>query len=170
MQRPSKQAFISGAQLAARASLAAALSIGIATAFRLPYPIYALIAAVIVTDFEPSQTRRLGFQRLIATIIGAVCGALLRSVLEPTAWSIGLGILVAMVVCQQSRAPEGAKSAGFISGIIMLDVGANTWSYALFRFIETVLGISVAWAISFVPRLIRFEQSTNGETDTTPPA
>ncbi len=163
MQRLKKQPFTSGAQLATRASLAAAVSVAIATALGLPYPIYALIAAVIVTDFAPAQTRRLGFQRLIATIIGAACGGLLRSVVEPAAWSIGLGILLAMVVCQQSRAPEGAKAAGYISGIIMLAHGENTWSYAAYRFLETMLGITVAWAISFIPRLIRTEEDVNDE-------
>jgi uncharacterized membrane protein YgaE (UPF0421/DUF939 family) len=148
---------LSGAQLAARAAVAAALSIALARTLRLEYPIYALVAAVIVTDFSPAETRRLGWLRMIATVIGAVVGGMLRYVLEPSAWAIGVGILVAMVVCQ-GRLKGSAKVAGYISGIVMLEHGENPASYAVYRFVETALGIGVAWVISFVPRLIRLEE------------
>lgn len=154
---------VTGLQLAVRASLAAGVSVGLATLFGLEYPIYALVAAVIVTDFSPAETRRLGLLRLIATIIGAVSGGLLRSALEPNAWSIGLSILMAMAMCQW-RLRGTAKVAGYIAGIVMLDHGNNTWAYAFYRFIETALGIGVAWAISFVPRLIRIPEPVTDET------
>ena len=41
----------------------------------------------------------------------------------------------------------------------MLEHGANTAMYAVYRFVETALGIGAAWLISFVPRLIRLEES-----------
>ena len=44
-------------QLAFRTAIAAGLAVAIAQLFRLEYPLYALIAAVIVTDLSPSQTR-----------------------------------------------------------------------------------------------------------------
>jgi hypothetical protein len=65
----------SGLQLAMRAGLAAGLSIAIAQFFKLEYPIYAFIAAVIVTDLSPAQSRRLGFIRIVATVVGALLGA-----------------------------------------------------------------------------------------------
>lgn len=154
-----KHEVISGVQLAVRAALAAGVSIGLARLLQLEYPIYALVAAVIVTDFSPLETRRLGLLRLIATVIGAVIGGALRSVLEPSAWAIGLGILLAMAVCQ-GRLKGSAKVAGYISGIVMLDHGENVAVYAVYRFVETAIGIGVAWAISFVPRLIRIEEPT----------
>lgn len=153
-----KHNMISGVQLAARAALAAGVSIGLARLLQLEYPIYALVAAVIVTDFSPGETRRLGLLRLIATVIGAVCGGVLRSVLGPSAWAIGIGILLAMAVCQ-GRLKGSAKVAGYISGIVMLDHGESPAIYAAYRFVETAIGIGVAWAISFVPRLIRIEES-----------
>jgi uncharacterized membrane protein YgaE (UPF0421/DUF939 family) len=144
-------------QLALRAALAAGLSVALAWFCRFEYPIYALIAAVIVTDLSPSRTSKLGLQRLVATVVGATCGATLRQVLQPSAWMIGFGILVAMLICHISRVHEGAKVAGYICGIVMVAHGTHPWSYAFLRFIETALGIGVAWLISFVPKLIRID-------------
>jgi uncharacterized membrane protein YgaE (UPF0421/DUF939 family) len=153
----SKQ-LLSGLQLAARASVGAGLSMGIATLLGLEYPIYAFIAAVIVTDLSPAQSRQLGLRRIVATIVGAICGAALSFVLPQEAWAIAVGVLVAMLLTQAVGAPDGAKVAGYICGLVVLLHNANPWEYAFFRFIETVLGVIVAWLISYVPKLIRLEE------------
>lgn len=155
--------FVQGMQLALRASIAAGVAIALARLLRLDYPLYALVAAVIVTDFSPEETRRLGLLRLIATVIGAACGGVLRTFLEPSAGAIGLGILLAMAMCQ-GRMKGSAKVAGYISGIVMSEHGENTALYAVYRFVETALGIGVAWLVSFVPRIIRMDEPA-AETD-----
>jgi uncharacterized membrane protein YgaE (UPF0421/DUF939 family) len=97
----------------------------------------------------------LGLRRIAATVIGAICGAALSLALIPGPWSVGLSILVAMLICQLLHAPEGAKVAGYICGIVVLDHSAQPWQYAFFRLLETVLGVSAAWEISYVPKLIK---------------
>jgi len=153
------QTLISGVQLALRAAVAAGLSIALAQLFNLEYPIYSFLAAVIVTDLTPSQSRLLGLRRILSTIVGAICGAALSPVLPPGPWAIGLSILVAMLVCQLLQAQEGAKVAGYICGIVVLDHSAEPWLYAYFRFTETVLGVVVAWMISYFPKLIHIDES-----------
>jgi uncharacterized membrane protein YgaE (UPF0421/DUF939 family) len=134
------------------------LSVAIAQLFSLQYPIYAFLAAVIVTDLTPSQSRKLGMSRLAATVVGAMCGATLSPLLPPGPWAIGLSILIAMLVCQLVRAGDGAKVAGYICGIVVFDHSSEPWLYAFFRFIETALGVAVAWAISYVPKLIEVDK------------
>jgi hypothetical protein len=79
--------------------------LAIAEFLKLEHPIYAFIAAVIVTDLSPSRTRGLGLQRLAATVVGAMCGATLHHVPEPSAWAFDFGILVAMLICHVSWLP-----------------------------------------------------------------
>jgi uncharacterized membrane protein YgaE (UPF0421/DUF939 family) len=122
--------------------VAAGLSIAVAQLFKLEHPIYAFLAAVIVTDLSPSQSRRLGSHRIVATVVGAVCGAALSQVLPPGAWAIGLSILLAMLACQLLQCPEGAKVAGFTCAIVVLEHSPEPWSSACFRLIETALGSS----------------------------
>lgn len=156
------QNLASGGQVALRAAAAAGVSVGLARQFGLTYPIYALLAAVIVTDLSPSQTQKLGLRRLIATVVGAAWGAVLGQILEPSVVVVGTGILVAMLICHFMHADDSAKVAGYISGIVIVAHGTNPWFYALLRLTETTLGILVAWVISFVPILIRIEKE---ETD-----
>jgi uncharacterized membrane protein YgaE (UPF0421/DUF939 family) len=150
-------------QLAGRASFAAALSLAIAEFLRLEHPIYAMLAAVIVTELSPQETRRLALRRLVATAVGATCGALLVALLPPSPWTIGLGILVGMLLCDLVGLPAGARVAGYICGISMLAHGSDPWRYAFFRFVETVLGIAVAWLLSFAPKLLRVEEPVRRE-------
>jgi uncharacterized membrane protein YgaE (UPF0421/DUF939 family) len=121
----------------------------------LERPIYALLAAVIVTDILPSQSRMLAVHRLLATMIGAVCGAALTLVLPPGSIAIGVSILIAMLLCQLLQVPDAAKIAGFICGIIVLEYSAEPWLNAFSRFTETALGVVVALLVSYVPKLIK---------------
>ncbi|MBZ5494138.1 MAG: FUSC family protein [Acidobacteriia bacterium] len=145
-------------QVAIRAALAAGISVLLAQLCRFEHPIYALIAAVIVTDLSPARTTKLGLQRLAATVVGASCGAVAGTALGAAAWAIGLSIFVAMATCHLLRASDGAKVAGYICGIVMIAHGTHPWVYAFFRLIETSLGIGVAWLLSLVPKLIHVEE------------
>jgi uncharacterized membrane protein YgaE (UPF0421/DUF939 family) len=109
--------FTSGIQLALTAAAAADLSIAIARFLKLEYPIYAFLAAVIVTDLTPSLSRQLGLRRLMATMVGATCGAALSPVFPPGPWAVALGIFLAMLVSQPLKAGYGAGVAGCICGI-----------------------------------------------------
>jgi uncharacterized membrane protein YgaE (UPF0421/DUF939 family) len=156
------QRLTKGAQLSLRAAVGAGVSLALAGLLQLDYPIYALIAAVIVTDLSPAQSRQLGLQRLAATVVGAACGATLVPLLPPAPWAIGLGILIAMLICNLVQLWAGAKLAGYVCGIVMLTFSSEPWIYALYRVIETLLGISVAVLISFIPKLLRTGETRSG--------
>ena len=143
--------------MALRASVAAAIAVVLAQLLQFQNLIYVFIAAVIVTDLKPSESRRLAWRRIVATVVGGVCGALLGPMLPSSGWSVGLGVLVAMLACQLMQVPDGAKVAGFICGIILLDDSTQPWTDAVHRFNETALGVLVAWTVSCVPKLIRVE-------------
>jgi len=149
---------LSGLQLALRAGIAAALALAIAQALQLQFPLFVMIAAVIVTDLTPSQSRRLGFHRIAGTMQGAVLGALFSSIATSNPWTIGAGITVAMLISHVAQGTDGARIAGFVCGVVMLYQGDDVWSYAMHRFVETTVGIVVAWCVSHIPKLIRTDE------------
>ena len=148
------QSFVPSLQLAVRAAAAAAIAVALAGALALPLPLYAMIAAVIVTDLSPAKTRQLALARIVGTIIGAVAGAGLQPAAGP-AWTMAPGIFLSMLACHAIGMKDGAKLAGYVCGIVLLEHGDAPWAYALDRFTETLLGIAVAVAVSFVPKLLR---------------
>lgn len=150
-------------QVAIRSAVAASLSLAIAQYFKLEYPIFAAIAAVIATDLTPTSSRQLGIVRLIATAVGATCGLVLSFVLPAGPLAVGCSIFIAMLVCQLFGAPDSAKVAGFLSAIVIFAVEGDPWRYALFRFVETALGVGVAWLISYVPKLFPTHEPANDE-------
>jgi uncharacterized membrane protein YgaE (UPF0421/DUF939 family) len=146
-------------QLATRAGAGAGISVVLAQWMGLEFPLYAMIAAVIVTDLSPVRTRYLALPRLAGTVLGACIGALAVPWLGTGALAIAVGVLVAMFVAQASGWSEAAKLAGYVCGLVVLEHSAEPWMYAVYRFIETVLGIGVAVAISLVPKLVVLERA-----------
>jgi uncharacterized membrane protein YgaE (UPF0421/DUF939 family) len=146
-------------QLSLRAAVSAGLAVAIAELLRLQYPLYALIGAVIVSDLSPSQTRQLGLRRLAGSVLGATIGAAISQLLPSAPWAIGLSVLSAMFLSHLLHLEGAAKITGYVCGIVVLDHGAQPWSYALYRLIETILGVGMAILVSLVPKLLPTNQT-----------
>jgi uncharacterized membrane protein YccC len=131
------------------------VSYAVAQALELEFPLYAMIAAVIVTDLQPTETRKLGLRRLGGTLIGSVLGAVLSVLLPGGTLTIALGIFLSMFLTHLLRAPQAARVAGYLCAIVLLEHAADPWIYSFWRFLETVLGIVIAILVSYLPKLIR---------------
>jgi len=141
-------------QLSLRTTVAAILALFVAQLLQLQHPLYAMISAVIVTDLDAAQTRRLALPRLVGTLVGSGVGATIDTLLPTNLWTIGTGIMIAMFVSHLISLPAAARVAGYVCGIVLLDHGDSPWSYGLFRMIETALGIVAAVCVTLVPKLI----------------
>jgi uncharacterized membrane protein YgaE (UPF0421/DUF939 family) len=152
-----RRSTVTALQLSLRAAVSAGLAVAIAQILQLQYPLYALLAAVIVMDLSPATTQQLALQRLAGTLLGATVGAVLSHALPPGPLAIGVSILVAMLLSYVVHLQAAAKLAGYVCGIVVLSHGGHAWSYAVYRVIETFLGIAMAVLVSLVPKLLRVE-------------
>ncbi|HOY58795.1 MAG TPA: FUSC family protein, partial [Verrucomicrobiota bacterium] len=118
------------------------------------HPLYAMIAAVLVTDLSPAKTRKLGIPRLAGTVLGATLDATIGSLLPGGTWFLGLGIFGGMYLTHVMGLEEAVKLAGYVCGIVLLDHASKPWSCAVWRIVETLLGIGLAVSVSFVPKLL----------------
>lgn len=144
-------------QLAGRSAIAAAIAVAIVQWVGTSHPIYAMIAAVIVTDLRPEQSRRFALNRLAGTVIGAGIGALATPWLGPSALAVLVAICAMMLLCHALKLDGAAKVSAYICGIVVLEHSGNAWYYAGERLVETLVGIVVALALSLVPKLIHVD-------------
>jgi uncharacterized membrane protein YccC len=149
------RAVVASLQLSSRAAVAAGITVTIAQAAGLAFPVYAMIAAVIVTDLDSSKTREQAIPRLAGTLAAGVAGALASQWLPPAGWAVAIAILVPMFAFRAFGMPEAAKLAGYVTALIVLQHTGHAWMYAVDRVIETLLGVSVAVLVSFAPKLLR---------------
>ncbi|PYI79044.1 MAG: hypothetical protein DMF04_01205, partial [Verrucomicrobia bacterium] len=70
-------------------------------------------------------------------------GALISLLLSPSAWEVGLGVLLAMFLSHLLRLQGAAKVAGYVCGIVLFAYDDAPWSYALHRTIERMIGIAL---------------------------
>ena len=143
----------SAVQLSLRAAVAASLAVAAAGALGLPAPLYAMIAAVIVTDLVPGRSRELAVPRLLGTLLGTATGGLLVPIMHAGPWMIGVGVLVAMLLAHGLRLRGAEKLAGYVCAIVLLEHPGEAWTYAVHRCLETAVGIAAAVAVSLVPKL-----------------
>ena len=149
----------SALQLSIRAAIAAGVAVIAARLLDLPHPLYAMIAAIIVTDLAPKRTRELAWPRVTGTVIGAAMGAALSPFGPANVWFVVIGIFGAMFIAQALRLHDAAKLAGYVCGIVLLEHRDGAWLFAVYRLVETVLGIGVAVLVSLVPKLIANAES-----------
>jgi len=143
-------------QLSLRAAAAGALAFWIATLLGAHYAIYALVAAVIVSDLKPAASRRLALQRMAGTAIGALAGALFSDVIPRGPIAIGVALMVSMLCAFACRfEASAARVAGYVTAITMYAHGEEVWMYAFDRAWETMLGIAAALVVGLVPLWLR---------------
>ena len=152
---------VASLQLAARASAAAGLAMVVVGALGSESPLYAVIAAVIVTDLSPARTRALAMPRVAGTLVGAALGAALAPVLVTSVWSVAFAILAAMLAAQLAGLRDATRLAGYVCAIVLLEHRTEPWDYALNRTVETLVGIAAAVLVSFVPKLLGESGRTN---------
>jgi len=160
IERASKRA--AAIRLAARSALAAAVAVLIVQWMGTSHAIFAMIAAVIVTDLRPEQSRQFALNRIAGTVIGAGVGALVVPWLGPSALAVLVTVGAMMMLCHVLKLDGAAKLSGYLCGIVVLEHSGNPWYYAGERLVETLVGVGVALALSMVPQLVRSDQRGDG--------
>jgi uncharacterized membrane protein YgaE (UPF0421/DUF939 family) len=137
-----------------KTAIAAAISLVLVRALKLPQGFWACVSAIVVMQSETAATLAASLDRLVGTALGALLGWIAAEV-----WGSDhlLTYTVTVLLCMLLPAVIGLKSAGagrmagVTASIVLLVPSSDSYSrLALTRFLEVSLGIVVALVVSHV--------------------
>lgn len=134
----------------ARTAIAVTASFLVARLFRLPEAYWAVIATLVVIQSTLGATLIISVERIAATALGALVGALLATYFTGNVFAFAAAVFVIGVVCIALRMEKTAyRYASITLAIIVLIPRSNpAWIVALHRFFEVSVGIVVALALA----------------------
>ena len=123
-------------------------------------PAFACIGAIFGMGSDMEDSRKNGGNRLFGTLIGGLLGMLLfriSLIFKPdgayTLWLVPLtfiGTVILIVLCQMVWV-GGVQPGGVVLCILLFNTPVESYvSYALYRILDTTIGVLVAWAVSYV--------------------
>src|SRR5947199_7559217 len=135
-----------------RTAIAATVSLAVARLFGLPEAYWAAIATLVVMQSTLGATLLISIERIAATALGALAGALLASYFTGNLLVFAAAVFVLGLVCAAFRMEKSAyRYASVTLAIIVLIQRSNAaWIVALHRFLEVSVGILVALALAAI--------------------
>lgn len=123
-------------------------------------PAFACIGAIFGMGSDMEDSRKNGGNRLFGTLIGGLLGMLLFRIYlifkldgAYTLWLVPLtfiGTVILIVLCQMVWV-GGVQPGGVVLCILLFNTPVESYvSYALYRILDTTIGVLVAWAVSYV--------------------
>ena len=135
-----------------RTAIAATISLAVARLFGLPEAYWAAIATLVVMQSTLGATLLISVERIAATALGALAGALLANYFTGNLLVFAAAVFALGLLCAGFRMEKTAyRYASITLAIIVLIPRSNTaWIIALHRFFEVSVGIVVALALAAV--------------------
>jgi uncharacterized membrane protein YgaE (UPF0421/DUF939 family) len=153
--------------IATRCALAALGAVEVSWRFGLNYPIYALIAAILVTEYHGEETRQQSVTRLLGNALGITAGCLLVTLFGSHSWVIGFAAFLMILFCYYFDFAVAAKYSAFVAALTVMDHSSHPWSYGRDRFLETLIGVGFAVLMSLaipVPKPKAGAKTATGKT------
>ena len=133
-----------------RTAVAATVSLAVARLFGLPEAYWAAIATLVVMQSTLGATLLISIERIAATALGALAGALVASYFMGNVLVFAAAVFVLGLLSAAFRMEKTAyRYAGVTLAIIVLIPRPHAaWIVALHRFFEVSVGILVALALA----------------------
>jgi uncharacterized membrane protein YgaE (UPF0421/DUF939 family) len=135
-----------------RTAIAATISFAVARLFGLPEAYWAAIATLMVMQSTLGATLLISVERVAATALGALAGALLATYFTQNSLVFATAVFVLGLLCAAFRMEKSAYRYASITLAIILLIPRSSaaWIIALHRFFEVSVGIIVALALAAV--------------------
>ncbi|CAM3640148.1 aromatic acid exporter family protein [Hathewaya histolytica] len=134
-----------------KTSLAVFISIMVLKLFKVSFPFYACIAAIITMEKTIYNSFKVGKNRIIGTTLGAIVGLLFVLILPGNTFLVAIGISVTIYLCDILGYNKSISIACIVFIAISSNLkGGNPFVYSGNRLLETFVGIIVAVIVNLI--------------------
>lgn len=133
-----------------KTALAVSLTILISQRFNFKSPFFAGIAAIIAMQTSVSESFTMGKNRMYGTILGGTVALLFSYFAPENVFSIGIGVLIIIYACTLFGWEKSVQLSTivFLSIILNYEEGSRL-SYALYRTLDTLIGLIIGTLINY---------------------
>lgn len=150
-----------------KTGLSVSISIMICSLFESKSPIFAGIGAIMAMQSSVSESFTMGKNRMLGTFVGAIIGLLFSLAFPQNPFFIGIGVIIVIHLCYIMRWNKALQlSAIVFMGIALNPILEARFSYALFRIIDTFIGIIVGMIINYFISAPNMEKKIRGSINT----
>ena len=132
-----------------KTGLAVCISLYLSSFLHLKSPIFAGIAAIIAMQSSVSESFIIGKHRIVGTIIGAFIGLLFSYLLPQNYIFLSIGVILVIHIHNILDWKKSLSLSSIVFLAIALNRDNNRIYYALYRLIDTFLGIVVAMLVNY---------------------
>jgi uncharacterized membrane protein YgaE (UPF0421/DUF939 family) len=133
-----------------KTAIAVVVSILISKGLKMEYPFYAAIASIISMQSSVKNSYKVGRNRMLGTMVGALVGYLCAIISPGNSILTGIGIICVIYACNLLNWRESTSIACVVFCAIMLNLkGGSAAIYSVNRIIDTFTGIIVAIAVNY---------------------
>ena len=132
-----------------KTGLAVCISLYLSSFLHLKSPIFAGIAAIIAMQSSVSESFVIGKHRVVGTIIGAFIGLLFSYLLPHNYIFLSIGVILVIHIHNILDWKKSLSLSSIVFLAIALNRDNNRISYAMYRLIDTFLGIVVAMLVNY---------------------
>lgn len=138
---------------ALRSGIAVVIAILFVAIFEVKFGYWLILTTIIILQPTLGATLNKAKQRTIGTLLGVAVGSILILAISHSLLGIAICIAFLIFTCVLTRTISQAVFvfSGTIIAILLLNAGQTpNWEYAVYRMIDTLLGVSIGLGASFL--------------------
>ena len=150
----------------AKLALAAVAAYALTLGARNEYALYSVLGAALVMGGSVGEDLSSSLNRVRGTLAGALVGTVLAYSLGMSAWSLGLGVATLAWVSIGLGWGKPALRAGLAMTLVgLFSHSSDAAQYGAWRVLNTVIGVSIGVAVSYLVWPIRGRDEVAGAID-----
>lgn len=119
--------------------------------FKLEYPLYASIAAVISLQGSVTDSFHTGKNRMLGTLLGALVGLVFAIILPGNSIMCGIGVIIVIYILNNLKWNNSISIGCILFLVIMTNLnGNNPFLFSMNRILDTFMGIIIALLVNYI--------------------